>query len=101
HHEPADAQPAGADRHAEAAAAVTAAAVVAAILDVVAGLPIVGAHRRSSCAREHIPSVGNGPRSALLGAGRVANRYPSRRDNAANLHIVSKPFTRHGAQSFR
>src|ERR1043166_258422 len=54
HHEPAAAPPAGAGRHAEAAATV-AAALVATVLDVVAGLPIVGAHRRSSLGREHIP----------------------------------------------
>src|ERR1043166_3663498 len=108
--EPANAQSAGPHRHAEAAATVTAAALVATVFDVVAGLPIVGAHRRSSLGREHIPFFrGRAMLSVLRGATFFsADRYPPRiksaaglRRKRANLHIVSKRFTRHGAQSFR
>src|SRR5262249_35439293 len=88
---PAVPAPASPTRHPETAAAVTAAAIVAAILDVVARLPIVGAHRRSSLAPKHFAA------RHYSGACRRRRTGTRRARARANLDIVSKRFTRHGA----
>ena len=92
HHDGADAEPAGAHRHAEAAAVSAAAiAVPPAILDVVAATPVLKAHRRSPALRQPSPSPAQSPTRP------DCDSAPSR----GQVHIVSDWFTRHGAKDFR